>query len=334
MEKTASIGVDVSKLTLDIALYDDGEFNSKKNHLKVKNATEGYLKFYEWMTEKGFSKEHLHVCMEYTGLYCHDFRLWLEQEGIAYYMIKPSIMHNYHVVENIKGINRMKTDEVDSFRIASYCNTNYRKLTPCKLPSPAFFKIKRLLAERKQYVRHNVLYKQQLRDISKYDTDRSKARKQNACDFLDDYICRTDKEIDRILKADKQLKKNYDLLCSITGIGRVNALTTIVLTENFTAISNPRQYASYIAVSPFKKESGISVRRKEATDKQGFSQAKADLSIAILTAVKNDPQIKAYWKRKKEEGKPSGVVMNAIKFKLILRMFAVIRHQQTFIRMQ
>ena len=65
--------------------------------------------------------------------------------------------------------------------------------------------------------------------------------------------------------------------------------------------------------------------------KKGFTQAKADLSIACLTALTHDPNIKAYWERKKEEGKPTGVVLNAIKFKMVLRMFAVIKRQKPFV---
>ena len=48
-------------------------------------------------------------------------------------------------------------------------------------------------------------------------------------------------------------------------------------------------------------------------------------------AVKWDPNIKAYWERKKAEGKCTGIVLNAIKFKLVLRMFAVIKRQQPYV---
>ena len=33
---------------------------------------------------------------------------------------------------------------------------------PSRLPSPAYFKLKRLMAERRQYVKQSMLYKQQL----------------------------------------------------------------------------------------------------------------------------------------------------------------------------
>lgn len=118
---------------------------------------------------------------------------------------------------------------------------------------------------------------------------------------------------------------------SIKGIGLVVAVETIVLTENFTSISNPRKYACYIGIAPARKESGISVKGGEHVSRKGFTQAKADLSIVCLVSIKWDPNIKAYWERKKSEGKCTGIVLNAIKFKLVLRMFAVIKRQQPYV---
>lgn len=118
---------------------------------------------------------------------------------------------------------------------------------------------------------------------------------------------------------------------SIKGIGLVVAVETIVLTENFTSISNPRKYACYIGIAPARKESGISVKGGEHVSRKGFTQAKADLSIVCLVSIKWDPNIKAYWERKKAEGKCTGIVLNAIKFKLVLRMFAVIKRQQPYV---
>ena len=54
-----------------------------------------------------------------------------------------------------------------------------------------------------------------------------------------------------IIESDTLIKKNYKLLLSVVGVGFVVAVTTIVLTENFTSFTNPRKYACYIAIAPF-----------------------------------------------------------------------------------
>lgn len=104
-------------------------------------------------------------------------------------------------------------------------------------------------------------------------------------------------------------------MCSIIGVGRIVDLDTIILSENFTAITDPRKYACYIGIAPFPRQSGTSVHSMPHVTKKGFSQAKADLSIACLPAITHDAGLRAYYDRKKDEGKKGGVVLNAIKLK-------------------
>ncbi len=187
------------------------------------------------------------------------------------------------------------------------------------------------MAERKQYTRQSVLYKQHLHDISVYDTEGSRERKKVGLGLLTEQIRLTDREIQGIIENDPALSRNYDLLRSIKGVGLVVAVETIILTENFTSITNPRKYACYIGIAPAKKESGVSVRGGEHVSRKGFTQVKADLSLTCLAAIRHNPDIKAYWERKKAEGKHSGVVLNAVKFKMVLRMFAVIKRQKPYV---
>ena len=291
------IGVDVSKNTLDVALFR-GEIDWNQCHVRVSNNESGFKELKKWLRNKQVDKKRLRVCMEFTGLYTQVFRMWLES---------------------------------DAFRIAIYCSFFHESLVPSKLPSPAYFKLKRLLAERRQYLKQSTLYKQQLHDISIYDSVSSRIRKQDELKSLKDKIKQTEVEMKAIIESDTLIKKNYKLLLSVVGVGFVVAVTTIVLTENFTSFTNPRKYACYIAIAPFPYESGTSVRGATRVSKQGFRQAKADLSICVLPAIRFDPEIQEYWHRKKAEGKHTGVVFNAIKFKLVLRMFAVVKRGKPYV---
>ena len=338
MSKDLYIGVDVSKSWLDLAYYDGVAVDWKYGHIRVDNKESGYNQISKWLRKLGVNRERVLFCMEHTGLYCQNFRLWLERKGYIYGMVQPRKMHRFEpdLGENERALDRIKTDEMDSFRIAIYCKEHCRKIkaSPSKLPGEAYFKLKRLMAERKQYTRQTVIYKQHLHDISVYDTEGSRERKKVGLNILTEQIRQTNREIQRIIESDSALKRNYELLCSIKGVGLVVAVETIILTENFTSITNPRKYACYIGIAPAKKESGVSVRGGEHISRKGFTQAKADLSQISLVAIRYDPGIRTYWERKKAEGKHSGVVLNAVKFKLILRMFAVIKRQKPYIEMQ
>lgn len=220
------IGVDVSKKTLDVALYR-GKVDWNDGHIKVDNNVSGYKELKKWLRLKNAEKSQLRICMEATGLYTHDFRSWLEQEGVAYYVVDPKRMHHFAPPLSIKGIRQTKTDKADAFRIAIYCSLFHDSMEPSRLPSAAYFKLKRLLAERRQYVKQSVLYKQQLSDISIYDTVSSRMRKEKEVENLKDDIRQTDKEMKSIIDSDPAIKRNYDLLTSIIGVGIVVAVTTM-----------------------------------------------------------------------------------------------------------
>ena len=329
-EEIECIGVDVSKNTLDVALFR-GKIDWNEGHVKVSNNESGYKELRKWLRLKNAEKKRLRICMESTGLYTHDFRSWLEKENIIYYVVDPKLMHHFAPPQSIKGIRQTKNDKADAFRIAIYCSLFHDSMEPSKLPSAAYFKLKRLLAERRQYVKQSVLYRQHLSDISIYDSVGSRIRKKNEVENLRDNIKQTDAEMKAIIDTDPEIRRNYELLISIVGVGLVVAVTTIVLTENFTTFTNPRKYASYIAIAPFPHESGTSIRGATRVSKQGFRQAKADLSISVLSAIKFDPDIKEYWQHKKAEGKHTGCVLNAIKFKIVLRMFAVVKRGKPYV---
>jgi len=116
-EEVECIGVDVSKKTLDVALYR-GKVDWNGGHIKVDNSGSGYRELKKWLRLKNAEKSRLRICMEATGLYTHDFRSWLEQEGITYYVVDPKRMHHFAPPLSIKGIRQTKTDKADAFRIA------------------------------------------------------------------------------------------------------------------------------------------------------------------------------------------------------------------------
>ncbi len=61
---------------------------------------------------------------------------------------------------------------------------------------------------------------------------------------------------------------------------------------------------------------------------------KANLSNATRSAIQNDSELRIYYDRKAKEGKEHGVIMNAVKFKLILRAFSVVMRGTPFIKMR
>ena len=54
------------------------------------------------------------------------------------------------------------------------------------------------------------------------------------------------------------------------------------------------------------------------------------LHLCALSAIQNDAEMKAYFERKVAEGKSKMSVINAVRNKLIHRVFAVIRDERSY----
>lgn len=59
---------------------------------------------------------------------------------------------------------------------------------------------------------------------------------------------------------------------------------------------------------------------------------KSLLHMGALSAIKVDPDLKAYYERKISEGKKPMSVINAVRFKLIDRIFAVTKRGEPFVK--
>ncbi|KWW26679.1 MAG: hypothetical protein F083_3198 [bacterium F083] len=151
--------------------------------------------------------------------------------------------------------------------------------------------------------------------------------------MLDKQIDSIEEKIREIIQNDEPLMETYLYLDSIKGIGFVNAVNAIVITQNFTAFKTARDYASYIGVAPHTKTSGTTVRWKPKPRKHCDLTAKADISQAAKIAVVHDVELKRFYERKcngKDDADTVRKAMNAVKFKLVLRMFAVVKQKHTY----
>lgn len=77
--------------------------------------------------------------------------------------------------------------------------------------------------------------------------------------------------------------------------------------------------------------SGTSVKGGDHVSRVGHGELKALLTEAAKSTIVHDSGIKAYYNRKREQGKSFGCVLNAVKFKLICRMFAVVKRQTPYV---
>ncbi len=317
-----TLGVDVSRNTLDISCSELNE------HIKIKNGTEGFAHFLKWCRQLTIDLQHSFVVLEYTGGYEYKLIQFCEAHRILYARI-PGL-----AIKNSLGITRGKNDKVDSFKIAQFGEEKHKSLQPSRPLNAATVSLKELLSFRKRLVRENAGYKASIKErehmygAKKRDLIvKALEQKQKANVKI---IANIEVEMMKIIAGDEHMTLNYALITSIKGIGPVNSLMTITYTENFTSFNNPRSYAVYVGVVPFDHSSGISIHGRKRVSHIANKELKQELNQAARSAMVWDKEMKGYAENKLKT-KCYKIVLNNIKFKLILRMFAVIKKGEMYV---
>lgn len=143
-----------------------------------------------------------------------------------------------------------------------------------------------------------------------------------------------DEKIEAIVAQTEKVKEQRKLVTSIPGIGTQTAIYLIITTNCFESFENWRRLACYAGVAPFEYSSGSSILGRNKVNHLADKKMKSLLQMCVLTAIKNDKEIGAYYSRKKEEGKNSMLIMNKIRCKLLARTFAVIKRGTPFVNFQ
>ena len=148
---------------------------------------------------------------------------------------------------------------------------------------------------------------------------------------IDKSIADVDKEIKQLIDDDDTLSKQHELLCSVDGIGDRTALKMIVETNAFKDFKDPRKFCCHAGVAPFSFTSGNSQRSRNKVSHRTDKSIKALLHMAALVvATKMKGELNDYFVRKIAEGKNKMSVLNAVRAKLVFRMFAVIKNERPY----
>ncbi len=316
------LGVDVSKLTLDISCAE------RNQHIQIDNCTKGFAALKKWCKTIGIDLGETLVIMEYTGGYEYRFIQFCESKGIAYCRV-PGLE-----IKQSMGMVRGKNDKADSFRIGRYGEEKRDRLSPSKPLDQNILALKQLLSFRKKLVREKAALQNASGErtymyaVKKSDTIMRITRAKMKAD--EKYITQVEQQIRELIKSNQDMYQNYRIITSIKGIGEVNGWMTIAYTENFTSFKDARAYGVYVGVIPFGHYSGTSIKGKNRVSHLANKELKSELSQAAKAAIAHDKELHAYAERKLKN-KEYGLVVNNVKFKLILRMFSLVKRGEIYV---
>lgn len=327
MKKFYFIGIDVSKKKLDFCVLSDG---AVINEGITRNRPGDISRLLKSLKQGlNASEGDLLVCAEHTGQYTYPLTIACTGFGCPLWLENPS------QIKFSSGVHRGKNDKVDARRIAVYASRFVDRARLPERPTAELERLKQLVNERKLYRVDLAKYKGQLTDQKKFMESSIYAAKagrvKSLIHYLEGLVKKIDREIEAIVSSSERLSRQVELLTTIEGVGKTVALASIIETEAFTRFDDPRKFACHAGVAPFQYTSGSSQHSRNRVSQRANKRLKTLFHMAALAITrKKTGELKKYYERKVKEGKNKMTVINAIRAKIIARMFAVIKRNEEY----
>lgn len=326
MEFTYFIGIDVSKNELDFAVLHGKNFLFHKETANTAQAISGFMKDLNKLPD--FSLSDAVFCMEHTGIYNNPLVSYLHKnKGNCW-------LESALQIKNSMGNLRGKNDKVDAIRIAEYAYKNREEVRLWKPKRAVINQLSHYTTLRARLISSCKMLSTPLKEGADF-MDKSLQKQANqlckkAIDSIKESLKQTEKVIDQIIASDEELNRLFSLITSVTGIGPVTAVQILISTNEFKDISNPKKFACYSGVAPFVRESGI-FRGKGRVSHLANKTMKTLLHMSALSAITSNGELKNYYERKvSEEKKNKMLVINAVRNKLILRIFSCVAQNRKY----
>lgn len=319
------MGIDVSKSTIDAHIF------VKKVSSTFCNNNKGFRKLFTWLKTNKINLSELIICFEHTGIYSVRLSLFLESKNRPYCVI-PGME-----IKKSLGMVRGKNDSVDTIRIADYTYLRREKLTPFKMPSGSIQKLQKLNTLRTKLVTHRASYISNMKESKEIfvmsENEIFFKVQESMKQKLDKEIRKVNEEILKIITEDEELKKTYNLLNTISGIGPVLAVNFIIITNGFKTFTDSRKFACYCGIVPFNYQSGTSVRSASKVSHYADKKMKSLLNLAAFSAIQYSSEMKIFYERRVKEGKSKMSTINIVRNKIVHRAFAVVKRGTPYVEL-
>ncbi len=297
------VGIDVSKNTLDVFVRPSGQCWTQSNE------------DYSGLCEKLRQLNPTLIVLEPTGGYEIDVMNALIIGGF-----RVSRQHAFRIHHHAKGSGQMaKTDRLDASMIAHYAECYCEEIEPMTVPLEGQALLQQLSARRRQLVKMRAAEKNRLGLPGVSEGVRTSYEKMIS--VLSEEIEEIEGQIQRVIEGNERWRKKQALLETAVGIGtRVSR----VLLANLPELGgvNRKQIAALVGVAPFQYQSGKFKGQQHI--KGGRSEVRSALYMAVLSAKKHNPEIKAFYERLLEKGKKKKVALVACMHKLLRMLNAML----------
>jgi transposase len=299
------IGIDVSKATLDIGIWDSNE------HWSMANSEKGIMELVNRLKAMPVKL----VVLEATG----GLEMAVVFE-LVYARFPVAVVNPKRIRDFARSIGQLaKTDKIDAKIIAHFAQAVQPEVRP--LATEEEERLNALLTRRRQII--DMLTAEKNRRHSTRVSLRPRLQKH--IDWLNDEVKALDEEIDRFIKNSPIWKEKEELLRSVPGVGPVTSATMLAALPELGTL-NRQKIAALVGVAPVNKDSGRKRGKRRVFG--GRAVVRSVLYMATLSATKFNSRIKAFYENLLKRGKEKKVALTACMRKLLVILNAMIKQNQ------
>jgi transposase len=320
---SGKIGIDVSKLKLDVAwLMDNGKYRTKV----LSNDLAGFKALVVWIQANvAPTSDAVHVCMEATGAYhealalhLHDYGL--HHAGLCVSVVNPIIVKRFLECDKVRN----KTDGGDAKGLARFCLEKAPE--PWEAPTPGVRALQALV------LRLHTVELMRQGELNRLATAHASVRAsiQAVIANLDEAITQVRAQIKATIDDDPDLKGRQALLHTIPGLGDKSIpqlLAFIGKPERFRTV---KALIAYASLSPLVRQSGTSLNKQRGTHPMGNRDLKNALYFPAMVAGRFNPLVAKFWNHLKAQHKPGLVIVVACMHKLLAIIYGVLKSKKPF----
>jgi transposase len=301
-----SIGIDVSKTTLHIAVAPSGESWTSETTPVAVDALVTRLRAHRPTV----------VVVEATGGYEAALVASCATVGLPIAVVNPRQVRAF-----AQALGRTaKTDTIDATVLAQFGARV--QPTPRPIADAATHALGALVARRRQLLEMLGAERQRLEQAP--PTGPIARDLRNHIRWLERRVRDVDAEIGTAIQQSPVWRVQEDLLRSVPGIGPTVARTLLADLPELGRLDR-RAIAALVGVAPFNCDSGQ--QRGQRHIWGGRAPVRASLYMAALVATRHNPVLAAFYRRLRAVGKPAKVALVATTRKLLTILNTMMKHQ-------
>lgn len=299
------VGIDVSKATLDVALWQP------EQAWQVRNDIEGVAKLLQRLQEL---RPNL-VVIEATGGY---EKLIVAELVLA--KVPVSVVNPKRVRDFARSVGQLaKTDKIDARILAQFAQAVHPAPRPLRTEEEE--RLSALISRRRQII--DMLTAERNRLVTAHLATRKRMEKH--IEWLQQELAEIEADIDQFIQDTPLWKQKDELLRSVPGVGEVTAYTLLADLPELGTLDR-QGIAALVGVAPLNKDSGIKRGKRRVFG--GRETVRNVLYMAALSAARFNPSIKTFYDRLIKAGKEKKVAIVACMRKLLVILNSILRHQR------